>query len=128
MNGVFLLASLALLVNISFAAIEGCGSTGRACVDGQSSCVDGQCVCNDPNDWGNPAFACYKPDTYVAEIFNDPQLRNFNNESVQFPYPCRYLATHFMSELQDGESNVIGNCEFMVSIGPVLHQLRVELY
>ncbi|RUS71883.1 hypothetical protein EGW08_020357 [Elysia chlorotica] len=92
-----------------------CGSTGRACVAGRSSCVGGLCRCNGPDYvWGDPHFMCYTPKQVAAEVKNDPILTNFNGESSQFPFPCRYLLAHVSQNLQDGNNTVIGRCEVQV--------------
>ncbi|GFN83585.1 hypothetical protein PoB_001009100 [Plakobranchus ocellatus] len=54
-------------------------------------------------------------DTVAAELKNDPTLTNFNNETVSFPYPCRFLVTHVRQELKDRDRNVIGHCEFKIN-------------
>ncbi|KAK3754183.1 hypothetical protein RRG08_028150 [Elysia crispata] len=112
-GGVLLALGIALLASTSYAA-EPCGARGRSCVKGQAECVDGQCVCKAPYKLGDGAFGCFKRNTFVAQILNDPMLVNFNNESVQFPYPCRYLSTHVYSDLQNKSKDVIGSCEYMI--------------
>ncbi|RUS71884.1 hypothetical protein EGW08_020358, partial [Elysia chlorotica] len=85
----------------------------RQCID-TAACVSGKCVCQAPYVWGDGTFACYRQNAVAAELKNDPKLTNFNNETVPFPYPCRYLVTHVRQELKDNDKNVIGNCEFKV--------------
>ncbi|KAK3742192.1 hypothetical protein RRG08_056550 [Elysia crispata] len=113
MNGVLLVVSLALMVNLGLGAAP-CDARGRSCVSSSAECINGKCVCKAPNIWGDGAFNCYRKNTVAAQVFNDPMLTNFNNESLPFPYPCRYLLTHFVNELKDDDRNVIGSCEIMV--------------
>ncbi|RUS84118.1 hypothetical protein EGW08_008092 [Elysia chlorotica] len=113
MKGLLLAVSLAVLIDISV-AVEVCGSKGRGCIEGQALCVDGKCVCQPPNTWGDGAFGCYAPNTVAAQVSSDPKLQNFNNESINFPYPCRYLATHLLTELRNQDNLQVGTCEIMI--------------
>ncbi|RUS84119.1 hypothetical protein EGW08_008093, partial [Elysia chlorotica] len=113
MNGTVLVVSLALLVNLTLGA-EVCDSRGRSCVSSSAECVNAKCVCKAPNVWGDGAFNCYRQNTVVSQVLNDPDLYNYNNESIAFPYPCRYMLTHLIQELKDDDRNIIGSCEIMV--------------
>ncbi|KAK3745261.1 hypothetical protein RRG08_055497, partial [Elysia crispata] len=83
----------------------------RQCIQA-ASCINNKCVCQSPFVWGDGTFACYRQNAVAAELKNDPKLTSFNNETLPFPYPCRYLVTHVRQELKDNDKNVIGNCEF----------------
>ncbi|GFR77457.1 hypothetical protein ElyMa_003968700 [Elysia marginata] len=101
------------LFAVSFAQNNVCDSRGRSCIVGKAECIGGKCVCQAPNTWGDGAFNCYKPNEVAAQVLNDPVLTNFNNESLEFPFPCRYLTTHFINDMMVG-GNKIGTCEFMI--------------
>ncbi|KAK3745264.1 hypothetical protein RRG08_055500 [Elysia crispata] len=112
-----------LLIWLFVSSLEGvsppevCGDTERACIDGRSTCVDGQCRCNGPEyTWGNGRFMCYTAKEVAAEMKNCLVLTNFNGESTQFPYPCRFMLAHVRQNLKDRNQAVIGQCEFQVLV------------
>ncbi|RUS84117.1 hypothetical protein EGW08_008091, partial [Elysia chlorotica] len=53
-------------------------------------------------------------DQIGCELKNDPQLTTYDRETVNFPFPCRYLASHVKPSLIDRHGNVIGYCEAKV--------------
>ncbi|GFO34012.1 hypothetical protein PoB_006051700 [Plakobranchus ocellatus] len=52
--------------------------------------------------------------TQFCEIKNDPSLQTYSNEADQFPFPCRYLASHVRTDLISMYGNTIGVCEARV--------------
>ncbi|XP_059160653.1 uncharacterized protein LOC131944152 [Physella acuta] len=104
---------VAVSVHSAAARTGPCG--GYACVP-VAQCVNNTCTCpNPPYDRGDGRFGCYRPNTVSAEVRNDPTLTTFNGETVNFPYPCRYLLTHFRQDLKNGQT-VIGYCEFQIHL------------
>ncbi|GFO41718.1 hypothetical protein PoB_006822300 [Plakobranchus ocellatus] len=96
-------------------ALPPCGTTGKQCIAGRSLCIGGTCVCkNPPFIYGDPFFMCYRKAQVAAESRNDPSLTTFNNETLLFPFPCRYLMTHVRQELKDRKKNILGYCEFKI--------------
>ncbi|RUS84120.1 hypothetical protein EGW08_008094 [Elysia chlorotica] len=112
MRSLFFLGFLVVCANICSAA-DVCDKRGRSCIVGKADCSNAKCVCKAPFTWGDGAFNCYEPTTVAAEVFNDPELVNFNGERLSFPFPCRYLTTHFINDLIVGGQK-IGTCEFMI--------------
>ncbi|GFS04458.1 hypothetical protein ElyMa_004657300 [Elysia marginata] len=106
----------ALCALFSYAvAILPCGTTGRKCIQDISQCDGTTCQCiNPPFVWGDPFFMCYTRGQVAAESRNDPSFTTFNNETRNFPYPCRYLLTHLKQELKGRKRAVIGECEIKV--------------
>ncbi|XP_059160644.1 uncharacterized protein LOC131944145 [Physella acuta] len=89
-----------------------CGN--KACIKEAFCAPNNTCTCkNPPFVRGDGYFGCYRQNTVDAEVRNDPTLTTFNEETVNFPYPCRYMITHVKQELKSGGS-VIGNCELKV--------------
>ncbi|XP_059160645.1 uncharacterized protein LOC131944146 [Physella acuta] len=80
-----------------------------------ATCVNNNtCRCNNPPfSRGDGRFACYRQNTVDAEVRNDPTLTTFNQETVNFPYPCRYLLSHVKQEFKL-YGTVVGYCEFQV--------------
>ncbi|KAK3744248.1 hypothetical protein RRG08_020508, partial [Elysia crispata] len=108
---------LALFALISYAtsSLPPCGPSGRQCIKGRSECVGDNCECiNPPYVWGDPYFMCYRKGEVAAECRNDPSLTTFNNETTNFPFPCRYLMTHIKQELKGRRRKVLGECEIKV--------------
>ncbi|RUS84857.1 hypothetical protein EGW08_007398, partial [Elysia chlorotica] len=115
--GLQLLVGLSLLCLLNaadpYVSRPTCGSTGRACIKHEASCTNGQCVCNKPA-WGRGDFRCYDEKSVVCELKGDPALISYSKEVENFPYPCRYLATHVKTDLKDKNNDVIGKCEAKV--------------
>nr|KAI8752404.1 hypothetical protein BgiMline_015122 [Biomphalaria glabrata] len=86
------------------------------CIAGQAYCQDygSNCVCYKPYSWGRGDFACYRDNEISAEVKNDPELTTFNNDTVKFQYPCRYLLTELELQLQNAHGKEIGQCFFKV--------------
>ncbi|GFR62338.1 hypothetical protein ElyMa_005453400 [Elysia marginata] len=63
---------------------------------------------------GRPFFMCYTRGQVAAESRNDPSFTTFNNETTNFPFPCRYLLTHLKQELKGRKRAVIGECELKI--------------
>lgn len=86
------------------------------CISGQAECHgNSTCVCNNPPySWGKGNFACYQHNRVAAEVKNDPELTTFNNESVKFQTPCRYLLTSVKLELKKRGGDRLGFCYFNV--------------
>ncbi|GFN86580.1 G patch domain-containing protein 1-like [Plakobranchus ocellatus] len=88
-----------------------CGNTNRTCIAGQATCVDSKCKCGSQYQRGKGNFGCYVDTTQSCEIKNDPSLQTYSNEADQFPFPCRYLASHVRTDLISMYGNTIGICE-----------------
>ncbi|RUS69546.1 hypothetical protein EGW08_022693 [Elysia chlorotica] len=111
------LTLVALCAILSYAVAAPCGASGRQCIVGKSFCDVDQCRCIDPPYvWGDPYFMCYRQNTVAAESRNDPSLTTFNNETTDFPFPCRYLMTHVKQELKGRRRAIIGECEVKVHV------------
>ncbi|KAK0055129.1 hypothetical protein Bpfe_015420 [Biomphalaria pfeifferi] len=86
------------------------------CISGRAQCFyNSTCECNNPPySWGHGDFACYQSNQWAAELKNDPVLTTFNNESVKFHDPCRFLFTSVKLELKQRTGVMIGFCYFNV--------------
>ncbi|CAG5128298.1 unnamed protein product [Candidula unifasciata] len=85
----------------------------RRCINGYADCVNGKtCVCRPPRqlDPNNGHFGCYRNNNVFGEVYNDPEVRNMNNETSPFPFPCRYLLTSLTTVLRIRKKNV-GFCK-----------------
>ncbi|KAK3792809.1 hypothetical protein RRG08_055501, partial [Elysia crispata] len=87
MNIQLIICFLALMVCLALGQPRCEGK--RQCIQA-ASCMNNECVCQSPFVWGDGTFACYRQNAVAAELKNDPQLTSFNNETLPFPYPCRY--------------------------------------
>ncbi|GFS13028.1 hypothetical protein ElyMa_003127000 [Elysia marginata] len=90
-----------------------CGNSGRTCIDSEATCVGNKCVCKKQLGLtrGKGDFRCYPQNVHKCEIKSDPSLITFNGETSNFPFPCRYLATHVSTFMKDKAGNHIGLCE-----------------
>lgn len=80
----------------------------KKCLDGQADCIDNSCICRDPFVLvlENGDFACYRNNNIFTEVKNDPTVINFNGETAQFPFPCRYLLASTRTTLKINKQNV----------------------
>ncbi|CAL1529278.1 unnamed protein product [Lymnaea stagnalis] len=100
----------------------------RSCISGKATCLNKKCVCLVPHVWGDGTFMCYKQNQVATEVKNDPRLTTFNNESTNFPYPCRYLLTAVKQELKNLLNIKTGTCTIQVHAFNKRHNGKIIVY